>query len=105
GMAFENAVKAGLTIVAAAGNSGADGEVQPSLNTIATPAAAPSVIAVGATLNSHLFFPTVSVTGADAPSALQGLSSRQGDAIAPAGAITAPVVDITQLGDDGFGCA
>jgi hypothetical protein len=56
GMASENAVKAGLVIVAAVGNNGFDGDfIRPAFNTIATPAAAPSVIAVGSS-KFHVFF-------------------------------------------------
>ena len=69
GMAYENAVKAGLVVVASAGNSGYDGVTYPSFNTIGTPAVAPSVIAVGAVTNSHYFTPTVSVAGAPSQSA------------------------------------
>jgi uncharacterized protein (TIGR03437 family) len=104
GMAFENASKAGLTIVSAVGNNAFDGETPPSFNTIASPASAPSVIAVGATLNSHVFFPTVSVTGSGAPANVQGIAASPSDAIAPAGSMEANLVDTTQVGDDGFAC-
>ncbi len=50
--AFENAAKTAVVVVAA-GNGGSDGYNYPSFNTISSPATAPSVIAVGATTNSH----------------------------------------------------
>jgi uncharacterized protein (TIGR03437 family) len=53
--AFENAAKAGLIIVAAGGNDGESGNFYPAFNTIESPGDAPSVIAVGATTNSHTF--------------------------------------------------
>lgn len=93
--AFETAAKAGMIIVAAAGNDGAP-------NSIESPGDAPSVIAVGATTNSHTFSGTVSVAGAS--SNLQNLSTQSGDAYVPFGSMTAPLVDITQLGNDGFAC-
>lgn len=104
GMAYENAVKAGLVVVASAGNSGYDGVNYPSFNTVGTPAVAPSVIAVGAVTNSHYFTPSVSVAGA--PSSLQNIPGQPGDdPYSPVGAYAAPVVDVTTLGDNGFGCS
>jgi uncharacterized protein (TIGR03437 family) len=103
GMAYENAAKAGLVIVAAAGNSGYDGVTYPAFNTIGTPANAPSVIAVGAVTNSHYFNPTVSVAGA--PSSLQNVAGAAGDdPYSPVGAYASPLVDVTVTGDDGYGC-
>ena len=101
--AFENAVKAGVVVVAAAGNSGNDGNNYPTFNSISTPADAPGVIAVGATSNSHFFTPTVSVVGG--PSNLQNLAAQPGDDFSsPVGAVSAPVRDVTTLGNDGFAC-
>ena len=59
--AYEAAVKAGMVVVAAAGNDGYNGYYYPMLNSINSPATAPSVIGVGATVNSHVFGPSVSV--------------------------------------------
>jgi subtilisin family serine protease len=59
--ALESAAKAGMIIVVAAGNNGEDGANYPSFNTIASPGDAPSVIAAGASTNSHAFTETVSV--------------------------------------------
>ncbi|HZT31048.1 MAG TPA: S8 family serine peptidase [Bryobacteraceae bacterium] len=103
--AFETAAKNGLVIVAAAGNDGQSGSRYPTFNSIESPADAPSVIAAGATTNSHVFSEGVSVPGADAPSTLQGLAAQAGDALVPPGAVTAPLRDVSQLGDDGLACA
>jgi uncharacterized protein (TIGR03437 family) len=75
------------------------------------------VIAVGATVNSHVFGPTVSVNAAGAPSSLKGIPAQDSDAVFPWGtnpsyqgydvvfpAVTAPLVDVTQLGNDGYAC-
>jgi len=101
--AFENAAKVGLPIVIAAGNSGADGRTYPTLNSIGSPADAPSVIAVGATTNSHYFTPAVSIAGG--PSNLIGIAAEGSDSNAPLGAVSAPLLDIEQLGDNSYACA
>jgi minor extracellular serine protease Vpr len=92
--AYEAAAKKGLVVVVAAGNSGA-------LNSISSPATAPSVIAVGATINSHTFGPTVSVSDdPSAPSSLENVPAVPSDAFWPYyGASKAPLVDVTQFGD------
>ena len=100
---FENAIKAGLVIVASAGNDGQTGNIAPTFNSIESPADAPSVIAVGATTNSHYFLPSVSVTGAS--SNLQQLAAQPSDTSGPIGALTLPLVDASQLANDGLACA
>ncbi len=118
--AYEAAVKAGMVVAVAAGNdgySGAQYPFSPTFNSIASPANAPSVIGVGATLNSHVFGSTVSVNAASAPGSLKGIAAMMGDSVAPTGnnpsygafnvvfpALSAPLVDVTKLGNDGFGC-
>jgi uncharacterized protein (TIGR03437 family) len=110
--AYEAAVKAGMVVVASAGNEGYSG-IQypnfPTFNGISSPGTAPSVIAVGATLNSHALQPTVSVNAAGAPASLKGMAAQMGDSVAPGlgvvfPALSAPLVDVAQLGGDGFGC-
>ncbi|HEY4258705.1 MAG TPA: S8 family serine peptidase, partial [Schlesneria sp.] len=120
--AYEAAVKAGMVVVVAAGNSGYDGSQYPFAPTflsVASPANAPSVIGVGATINSHVMNPTVSVDAASAPSNLKGIAAKIGDSAAPSlsnnpsyGAFqvvfpaqSAPLIDVTQVGNDGYGCA
>jgi len=102
---FENAAKAGLVIVAAAGNDGDSGANYPAFNSIESPGDAPSVIAAGATTNSHGFLEVVSVPGSGVPSNLQGIATQSGDALVPFGAVTAPLRDVTQLGNDGYACS
>jgi len=58
--AFEVAAQNGTVITTVAGNYGGDPIGDFYYNTIESPGTAPSVITVGATLNSHVFNPTVS---------------------------------------------
>jgi minor extracellular serine protease Vpr len=103
--AFEQAARSGMIIVAAAGNSGEDGLIYPTLNTVSSPANAPSVIAVGATTNSHTFAETVSVETGGAPSSLRGIAASPSyDAYSPLGAVSSPLVDVSTLGNDGLAC-
>jgi uncharacterized protein (TIGR03437 family) len=118
--AYEAAVKAGMVVVASGGNAGYSGSQYPNFptyNGISSPANAPSVIAVGATLNSHVLGASVSVNAASAPASLKGIAAQTGDSAAPTGnnpsygafsvifpALSAPLVDVAQLGNDGFGC-
>jgi uncharacterized protein (TIGR03437 family) len=115
--AYEAAVKAGMVVVVAAGNDGYNGYYYPMFNSINSPATAPSVIGVGATVNSHVFNPSVTVVGPGAPSSLQGIAAQNSDAIFPYAnnpsygasdavfpAVTAPLIDVTQKGDTGYAC-
>jgi uncharacterized protein (TIGR03437 family) len=99
--AFENAVKAGMVIVAAAGNEGQDGTNSPTFSSIDSPGDAPSVIAVGATTNSHTFVETVDVPGrAD----LHNLTASSGDSIVPPGTVSAPLLDVSVFSVTPLGC-
>ena len=102
--AFEKAAQAGMIVVASAGNDGYSGYNYPVFNTVESPADAPSVIAVGGTTNAHNFFETVSVPGG--PPNLQGMVTATGDAnVFYPGAATFPLIDVTQLGDNGLLCS
>jgi minor extracellular serine protease Vpr len=102
GQAFENAAKAGMVIVAAAGNEGEDGVNTPSFNTIDSPGDAPSVIAVGGTTNSHTFVETVDVPGR---SDLHNLNANPGDSLVPAGVVRGQLIDVSIFGAGPLGCS
>ena len=109
---FEKAAQLGMVITVAAGDDGENGydffnTGQTGFNLISSPATAPSVIAVGATMNSHVLQPSVSVAGG--PSTLQSIPAQTSDAYSAdiasgvfSGAWTFPVVDAAQAGNDGF---
>ena len=103
--AFENAAQAGMIVVAAAGNEGQDGNASPTFNSVSSPADAPSVIAAGASTNSHVFNASVGLSGPGAPSNLQTLTAQPGGSFAPIGAVSAPLRDVTQFGDNGLACS
>ena len=110
--AYDNAAKAGLVITVAVGNSGDDAYNYyngnyPYFNSISSPASAPSVIGVGATINSHVMTPGVSVNAANAPASLKKISAQPSDATfypSTYGANQAPLVDVTTLGNNGLAC-
>jgi minor extracellular serine protease Vpr len=102
--AVENAVSQGLTVVVAAGNEGGDGTKTPTLGTVSTPATAPSAISVGAVSNSHIFASTVEVPGEGVPENLRVMPALLGDGVAPSEPLTAPMLDVAQLGNDGLLC-
>ena len=107
--AFEQAAASGVIVLAAAGNEGEGGPygtgAYPMFNTISSPANAPSVIAVGATSNTHGFAPAIEIRGSGVPPSLNSVTASFTDAGSPYGAYTAPLVDLTQIGDStGLGC-
>ncbi|HEY3836797.1 MAG TPA: S8 family serine peptidase [Bryobacteraceae bacterium] len=103
--AVENAISSGMTVVVSAGDDGASGYNAPTLATINSPATAPNAITVGATTNSHVLYSTVSVSGSGVPSNLTAIDALFGEAPKPGSAFTAPIVDVTTLGDDGQACS
>jgi uncharacterized protein (TIGR03437 family) len=100
--AFENAVKAGMVIVVAAGNEGSDGNSYPTFSSIDSPGDTPSVIAVGATTNSHTFAENVDVPGRPD---LQNLTANPGDSFVPPGVVRAPLMDVSVFGGGPSGCS
>jgi minor extracellular serine protease Vpr len=97
--AFEAAAQKGMTILVAAGNSGGNGVVNyPLYNSVNSPGDAPSVIAVGATTNSHTFSGLVEMNG------LSPIAFQPSDSFSTGGAVTGPLVDVTLLGDTGLAC-
>jgi minor extracellular serine protease Vpr len=110
--AFEAAAQAGLIVVVAAGNSGVNFDAPnyyPIYNSVGSPAIAPSVIAVGATNNSHGFTPSVSVAAASAPSYLKNIAARPSDSYftyySSLQAFQAPLVDVSFISSDTFACS
>jgi uncharacterized protein (TIGR03437 family) len=104
---FQSAAQFAVVVVAA-GDSGAAGYQYPSFNTISSPSNAPDVISVGATTNSHVLLPTVSVNAAGAPSSVVGIGAAVGDSYfypSSNGANAAPLIDVTTLGDNGLACS
>jgi subtilisin family serine protease len=91
--AVERAAKAGVLVVVAAGNNG------PDLNTMSSPATAPSAIAVGATSNDRTFAASVEVAGLESMVAI--LSSG---AATPA-PVTAAISDVAALDGSGLACS
>ena len=99
--AVESAIKSGMAVVTAAGNDGSLGPKFPTLNTIHTPGTAPSGITVGASTNSHALYQSVTPGGSGAPGAMAAL---EGDGPQLQTALSAPLKDVTQLGNDGLAC-
>ena len=94
-------------MTAAAGNGNQNGFQYPAFNSIDSPSNAPDVISVGGTENSHGFLPSVTVNAPGAPSNLKGIPAQPSDTInypSSNGSVSALLVDITQLGDDGTAC-
>jgi uncharacterized protein (TIGR03437 family) len=107
-MAWEAAAKTGAVVLAAAGNAGEDGQSYPTFNSISSPSNAPDVISVGATENSHVMLPAVTVNGSGVPSGLIGIPAQGSDSFSyPSfqGSNTAKLVDVTSLGDNGLACS
>jgi len=91
--ALERAVRAGVIVVVAAGNNGND------LNTISSPATAPSAITVGATSNQRTFGTGVEVSG------LTTFPAYPGNGPQPAAGVTGPISDVSALDSDGRACS
>ena len=87
----------GRVVVAAAGNAGSHGLQQfPTRNTISSPAIAPDVIAVGATVNARRFVQSVRV-------GLDSFSAMTGSGPGVDGALSAPATLAADFGN-GFAC-
>ena len=105
---LEEAVEEGyVTVAAAAGNDGNIGYQYnfnsagiPTLDTVASPAYAPSVIAAGGVQNDVTYTQSVDVPGTGVPANLQEIAAiTSADGPEPALPVTAPTVDVTQAGD------
>ena len=104
--AVEHAIQLGMTVVVSAGEDAETGYNFPTYATINSPGTAPDAITVGATTNSHVVYNTVSLSLARLgfPSNLTGIDALFGRAPKPGGPFTAPLVDVTTLGNDGLAC-
>ena len=90
--AIENATRAGVVVVVAAGNNG------PGLNSLASPGTAPSAITVGAVNNDRTFASNVGLPG------LGSFVALPGGGPSPGAPITASLMDVATLGGDGLAC-
>jgi minor extracellular serine protease Vpr len=102
--AVEHAIQMGMAVVVSAGEDAASGYNFPAYATINSPGTAPDAITVGATTNSHLLYNTASLTGSGIPANLTSIDALFGRAPKPGGPFTAPLVDVTTLGNDGLAC-
>lgn len=100
--AAENATRAGMTVVASAGNDGDIGAQAPARNSIASPGSAPSAITVGATTNSRILVQTVRVE--NGPANLRQIDARLGNGAQGLGRDLAPLTDVATLDTNGQGC-
>jgi minor extracellular serine protease Vpr len=115
-MAYETAAQK-VVVVAAAGDDGEDtyvlgvegaaaNDYYPYFNSISSPGTAPSVITAGASTNSHVFTPSVSVNSSGAASNLKGVVALAGDSFVYSfNAISAPLVDDAATGDSSLACS
>jgi minor extracellular serine protease Vpr len=115
-MAYQAAAQM-VVVVAAAGDDGEDtfvlaaegavnNDYYPYFNSISSPGTAPSVISVGASTNSHVFTPSVSINSSSAASNLKGIVALAGDSfVFSYNAMSAPLVDDTATGDSSLACS
>jgi len=90
--AIQNATSMGAIVVVAAGNAG------PDPHTVGSPGTAPTAITVGASANNRVFSGAATVGGTV-------FIAIPGTGPAPAGPITAPMVDVAKLDPTGLGCS
>jgi uncharacterized protein (TIGR03437 family) len=103
--AVEAASAAGMLVVVSAGNDGDVGINLPTLNTVQSPATAPSALAVGATTNSHVFLSAMRIAGSGVPASLQSVPALFGDGPRPLAPVTAPLRDVATLDGSGDACS
>ena len=97
--AVENAVKNGMVVVTTAGNDGSLSSKGRTLTTIHTPGTAPSAITVGATMNAHVLYQAVKVSG------MQDIHALFADGPHVASPLSAPIRDAAASGNDGYACS
>ena len=91
--AVERATQAGVIVAAAAGNNG------PDLNTMSSPATAPTAIAVGAVSNDRTFASSVEAAG------LGTFVGYAGTGPTPSGPVTATLADVAAIDETGLACS
>jgi minor extracellular serine protease Vpr len=103
--AVENAILKGMSVVIGAGNTGDTGLYAPGLGTINSPGTAPNAITVGGSTNSHIFYSTIrTLGGEDVPANLKAFDAQLTNGLKPRSPITAPLVDVSTLNDNGRAC-
>src|SRR5262249_2598220 len=90
--AIERIAALGVVVVVAAGNNG------PDPATVASPGTAPSAISVGASENDRLFAASASLSSGGSYLAVPGSGTP------PSAPLTAPIVDVASLDDNGLAC-
>jgi minor extracellular serine protease Vpr len=110
--AVENAMRNGQVIVAvSAGNSGSTGYQSitngvATYGTVASPAYTPSAIAAGGIQNDVTYARSIAITGSGVPANLAALNGFSGGGVpVPTAPLTAPLVDVTQIGANTLLCA
>lgn len=101
--AVENATRAGMVVVASAGNDGDLGSQVPTLNSISSPGSAPSAITVGSTTNSRFLLQTVRVE--NGPANLAQIDARMGNGPQTLSQGPATVTDVATIDSTGLGCS
>jgi minor extracellular serine protease Vpr len=91
-IAVENAVAAGRIVVISAGNTGS------GMNTIASPAVAPSAITVGSSANGRIFAGKVATDSGEVPAV-------PGNGGSPALPVVGPLKDVAELDASGLACS
>jgi uncharacterized protein (TIGR03437 family) len=109
--AFESAMKDGQVIaVVAAGNMGDTGyqykaNQAATYGSVTSPAYTPSVIAAGGIENDIVYADSIDVSGNNVPANLATLTAFPAtDSITLPAPLTAPLMDVTQVGDDPLLC-
>lgn len=110
-VAVQNAVSAGMTVVAAGGNEGLDAVdasgniIVGALDTAGSPGDAPLAIAAAATSNGHRWVAAIHLNGGNVPSSLQNVAAEFGDGPLPNGPLTAPLRDVQSIISDPQACS
>ncbi|MBM3795224.1 MAG: hypothetical protein FJW31_14400 [Acidobacteria bacterium] len=103
--AVENAARRMLVVVAAGNDGGIGTNSSFALNSIHSPANAPSALAVGATTNIQRYRIAVSVEGAMVPAPLRAIPALFGQGNRLAAPLRAPLRDAAAVLDGGLACS